>query len=110
MARRGATPRLAARVGRAGRRRIILVGEWLDSVAPTKELEVVPTMGIRNRDYMKRPSDGDDERASEPDARLEGFFSAFLEKHPKFFRYSGIALVAIFILTIVLAKALSGAH
>jgi hypothetical protein len=61
-------------------------------------------MGIQNRDYMKRPSDDDDQRASAPDAKLEEFFSRFLRRHPKFFIYVGIALAVLVIAALVVAK------
>ena len=60
-------------------------------------------MGIYNRDYMKRPDD-EREGASSPDARLEAFFSSFLQKHPRFFLYLGIGIVALFALAFVIIK------
>jgi hypothetical protein len=61
-------------------------------------------MGIYNRDYMKRPSDDDHERASSPDARLEAFFSGFLQKHPRFFLYLGIGILVLAALALVVVK------
>lgn len=61
-------------------------------------------MGIRGRDYMKRPSDDDSERASMPDAKLEEFFSTFFQKHPRFALYFGIAVATLVLAAIVLAK------
>ena len=61
-------------------------------------------MGIYNRDYMKRPSDDDEERAYGSDEKLEAFFSGFLRRHPRFFLYFGIGMAALVIGTIVLAK------
>ena len=61
-------------------------------------------MGIHNRDYMKRPSDDDHDRASSPDARLEAFFSGFLQKHPRFFLYLAIGIIALFALAFVAIK------
>ncbi len=61
-------------------------------------------MGIRSRDYMKRPSDGDGERPGTPDGRLEAVLSAFLQRHPRFFTYLGIALVVLILIALLIAK------
>jgi hypothetical protein len=61
-------------------------------------------MGIRDRDYMKRPSDDDAQRASSPDARLEAFLSGFLSRHPRFFLVAGGVLAVLVVLAIVVAK------
>jgi len=61
-------------------------------------------MGIYNRDYMKRPSDDDEERAYGSDEKLEAFFSGFLRRHPRFFLYFGIGLTVVVVAAIVLAK------
>lgn len=61
-------------------------------------------MGIRNRDYMKRSSDGDDERSSQPDAKLEAFFSGFLGKYPRFFFYLAGVIAALVIIALVVTK------
>ena len=61
-------------------------------------------MGIRSRDYMKRPSDGDGEPPSTPDSKLEAFLSGFLQRHPRFFIYLGIALAVLIIVGLVIAK------
>ena len=61
-------------------------------------------MGIRDRDYMRRPSDDDAERASSPDAKLEAFLSGFLGRHPRFLLVAGLVLAALVILAIVASK------
>lgn len=61
-------------------------------------------MGIRSRDYMKRPSDDDGERPSTPDAKFEAFLSGFLRRHPRFFLYLGIALAALILVALLVAK------
>ena len=61
-------------------------------------------MGIRSRDYMKRPSDGDGGEPSTPDTKLEAFLSGFLNKHPKFFIYLSVALVALIVIALLIAK------
>ncbi|MEO6184076.1 MAG: hypothetical protein ABIP76_13210 [Verrucomicrobiota bacterium] len=53
---------------------------------------------------MKRSSDDDDQRHSTPDAKLEAFFSNFLQRHPKFFLYVGVGLVILIIVALVVAK------
>jgi hypothetical protein len=61
-------------------------------------------MGIQNRDYMKRPSGEDDQRASTSDARLEAIFSGFLQRHPKLFLYAGLSFVVLVVAAIAVAK------
>jgi hypothetical protein len=53
---------------------------------------------------MKRPSDDDGERPSTPDGKLEAFLSSFLQRHPRFFVYLAIALVALIIIALLVAK------
>lgn len=64
-------------------------------------------MGIRSRDYMKRPSDDDGDQASTPltpDAKLEAFLGNFLKRNPRFFLYLTVALVALIIIALFIAK------
>ena len=61
-------------------------------------------MGIQDRDYMKKPPDDDGRRFSSADNRLEAFFSGFLAKHPRFFLYVGIGLLALSLLAFVVAR------
>ena len=62
-------------------------------------------MGIENRDYMKRPSDDDDDRgAASSDSKLEAFLSGFLQRHPRFFLYVLIGLAVLVVAAIVVAK------
>src|SRR5688572_17236005 len=49
-------------------------------------------MGIRNRDYMKRPSDDDDERTSSPESRAEEFAQRVLARSRKLLLIGGIVL------------------
>ena len=67
-------------------------------------------MGIRDRDYMKRPSDDDAQRASSPDARLEACLSGFLSRHPRFFLVAGVGLAVLIVLAIVVTKVAGRAH
>ena len=66
-------------------------------------------MGIRDRDYMRRPSDDDGEQRSSSDSKVEEFLSTFFQKHPRFFLYAGIALGALVVIGLLVAK-LSGAN
>ena len=61
-------------------------------------------MGIRDRDYMKRHSDDDAERASSPDAKLEAFLSGFLSRHPRFLLVTGLVLAGLVVLAIVVSR------
>jgi len=59
-------------------------------------------MGIRDRDYMKRPSDDDGSRGSSPESNAEDFLSKFFQKHPRFFLYVAIGFGALIILSLVI--------
>jgi hypothetical protein len=62
-------------------------------------------MGIRSRDYMKRPSDdGGSERPSSTDSKLEAFLSGFLQRNPRFFIYLTIAIIVLIVIGLVAAK------
>ena len=61
-------------------------------------------MGIQIRDYMKRPPDDDGRQPSTADGQLEAFLSGFLQRHPRFFVYLGIALVALIIIALLVGK------
>ena len=62
-------------------------------------------MGIQNRDYMKRPSDDDDDgRASSSDSKLEAWLAGFLRRHPRFFLYVGIALAVLIVVAVIVVK------
>jgi hypothetical protein len=59
-------------------------------------------MGIQDRDYMKRPSDG----GSAPSAadRVEQFSSGFFARHPRFFLYVMLGLVVLAIGALVVVR------
>jgi hypothetical protein len=59
-------------------------------------------MGMRDRDYMKRPSD--DDGASGSDSKAEEFAQRFLRKYPRFFLYCGIGLGVLIVIALVVAK------
>ena len=59
-------------------------------------------MSIHDRDYMKRRSD--DRPSSSGDSKLESALSGFLQRHPRFFLCTGIALGVLVIVVIALVK------
>ena len=61
-------------------------------------------MGLGDRDYMKRTSKDDFERASSPDDKLEALFSGFLHRHPRFFVKVSVLFVVLIVLAIIIAK------
>ena len=62
------------------------------------------SMGIRNRDYMKRPSDGGEERSSSPEARAEEFAQRLLARSRKLILIGGIILAILIIVALVMAR------
>jgi Mn2+/Fe2+ NRAMP family transporter len=60
-------------------------------------------MGIRDRDYMKRPSDDDEPGRSSPESRAEDIARRFFQKYPRFFLYFGIALAILIAIALVIA-------
>ena len=67
-------------------------------------------MGIRNRDYMKRPSDGDDERSSSPESRAEEFAQRVLARSRKLVLIGGIVLAILIIIALIMSKFSGGSH
>jgi len=61
-------------------------------------------MGIRDRDYMKRPSDGNGPRGPSLDSKAEEIASRFLQKHPRFFLYVGIGLAALIVIAFIVDR------
>ena len=66
-------------------------------------------MGVRDRDYMKRPSDDDEERSSSPESRAEEFAQRVLARSRKLFIIGGIVLAIVIIIALVMSK-FSGSH
>ena len=64
-------------------------------------------MGIRDRDYMKRPSD-DGQNGSSSDSKAEELARKFLKKYPRFLLYLGI-IIGVLIVTAFLVFKFSGA-
>jgi len=67
-------------------------------------------MGIRSRDYMKRHSDGDDERSSSPESRAEEMAERILARSRKLILIGGIALAILIIIALIISKFSSGGH
>jgi peptidoglycan/LPS O-acetylase OafA/YrhL len=63
-------------------------------------------MGIRDRDYMKRPDDGDARSSS--GSRLESYFDGFLRRHPRLFPGILVVLVVAILTAAVIAKISGG--
>jgi hypothetical protein len=61
-------------------------------------------MGIRDRDYMKRPSDDDDERNSSLESRAEEMAQRILVRSRKAILIVGIALVILIVAGLIVAK------
>jgi hypothetical protein len=67
-------------------------------------------MGIRNRDYMKRPSDDDGQSGSPSDSKAEELARRFFQKYPRFFLYFGIGLGILIVIALVVAKFSGTSH
>ena len=67
-------------------------------------------MGIRNRDYMKRPSDGDDERSSSPESGAEEFAQRVLARSRKLLLIGGIVLAIVIIVALIVSKVSGSGH
>ena len=71
-------------------------------------------MGIRDRDYMKRPSDGDgydDSRpSSRPKSKAEEIAEQILKKYSRLFVYCGIGLVILIVAALIVTKFSAGGH
>jgi hypothetical protein len=61
-------------------------------------------MGIRDRDYMKRPSDDDEPGASSPDSQAEDIAQRFFQKYPRFFLYFGLGLGILIVIALLIAR------
>ena len=64
------------------------------------------TMGIGDRDYMRRPSD-EDGRSGPSHSRTEDFLAGLLKRHPKAPKYFAIAIGVLVVAGIVAAEVIS---
>jgi hypothetical protein len=67
-------------------------------------------MGVRDRDYMKRPSDDDDERSSSPESRAEEFAQRVLARSRKALLICGIVLGIVIVVALILSRYSGGGH
>ena len=65
-------------------------------------------MGIRDRDYMKRPSDGGDD--SSPESKAEEFAQRVLAKSRKFILIGAIVLAILIVIALIMSRFSSGGH
>jgi hypothetical protein len=64
-------------------------------------------VGIRDRDYMKRPSD--DGQGASSNSKAEEIAQKILSKFPKILMLLGIGLLVIIVVALIILK-LSGSH
>jgi len=65
-------------------------------------------MGIRDRDYMKRPpDDGDD---SSPESKAEEFAQRVLARSRKLILIGGIVLGIVIVVALILSRLSGGGH
>jgi len=67
-------------------------------------------MGIRDRDYMKRPSDDEGGNSAPSASKVEAFFSEFLRKHPRLFLVILLVLAAAILIAAIVAKISGGGN
>jgi len=65
-------------------------------------------MGVRDRDYMKRPSDDDED--SSPESKAEEFAQRVLARTRKPLLIGGIALVILIIVAFIMSKTSGGSQ
>lgn len=61
-------------------------------------------MGIRDRDYMKRPSDDDDQDGSSSESKAEEFAQKLLKKNSRLILFVGIGLGILIVIALLVAK------
>ncbi len=61
-------------------------------------------MGIRDRDYMKRPPDHDDESGSSTGSKLDAFFDGVLRRHQRLLLGILLALAIAILAAAIVAK------
>jgi len=65
-------------------------------------------MGIRDRDYMKRPSDDDDD--SSPESRAEEFAQRVLARSRKLILIGGIVLGIVIVIALIMSRFSGAGH
>jgi hypothetical protein len=61
-------------------------------------------MSIRDRDYMKRPSDDDGPGGPSSDSKAEDIARRFFQKYPRFFLYFGLGLGILIVIALLIAR------
>ena len=67
-------------------------------------------MGVRDRDYMKRPSDDDDEQNSSPESKAEEFAQRVLARSRKALLICGIVLGIVIVVALIVSRFSGGGH
>ena len=67
-------------------------------------------MSIRDRDYMKRPSDDDGSDGSSTESRAEEFAQRILKKYSRLFICGGIALALLIVAALIIVSFSHGPH
>ena len=65
-------------------------------------------MGIRDRDYMKRPSDDDDD--SSPESKAEQFAQRVLARSRKILLIGGILLGIVIVVALIISRFSGAGH
>jgi hypothetical protein len=65
-------------------------------------------MGIRDRDYMKRPSDEGEERHLSSEGKLEALFNGFFRRHPRLLLVICVIMAVAILAAVIVAKISSG--
>ena len=65
-------------------------------------------MGIRDRDYMKRPSD--DGGKGDSSSQAEELAQKFLNKFPRFLMYAGVGLIVLIVIVLIILKFTGASH
>ena len=60
-------------------------------------------MGIRDRDYMKRSSKGDDEGSASPESRAEELAQRILARSRQLLLLGGILLAIVIIIALIMS-------
>jgi hypothetical protein len=60
-------------------------------------------MGIQNRDYMRRPADGDSGEGHPADSGAEAWLAGFLRRNPRFFVWVGVGIGLLVGITLLVA-------
>ena len=85
------------------------VGFQIDSITKLFRRHAI-AMGIRDRDYMKRPSDDDGDEVTPPRSKAEEFAERMLARSRKLMLIGGIALATLIIVALALSQFSGGSR